>query len=334
MPIQPPERRLVTEAALNGFETRLPTSLDDVFDGHGSAAAAEAAAKAHASTLAYGTTLDATDTTVAALAADPATELGTHLTGRYETMEAAASTYVASNTVRRIITSRNVDTTLADGDVLIPLPAPTALTDFHRTPTGDAPVGWTSRWDGGVWTVTDSPQASAGKALTTGHATLGEYGLSWMDSLTSVYADVELVFRHRGAASEAIPRLLVRGSGTSEADLNGFTTYLDYRGRLCIARWWDGAFQSWYTDFPVTVGDWYTMRTRVHGDTVSVRAWRDGEPEPETWTFTREMGFPASAGTPLSEPGWAGLYVRRRNGQIDWVGMAVDGGRAPTPEVI
>lgn len=334
MPTQPPERRLVTEAALNGFETRLPTRLGDVFDGHGSADAAEAAAKAHASTLAYGTTLDATDATVAGLAADPATELGTHLAGRYETMEAAASTYVASNTVRRIITSRNVETTLADGDVLIPLPAPTALTDFHRTPIGSAPVGWTPRWQGGVWTVIDSPEGHGGKMVTTGHTITDEYGLSWMDSLTSVYADVEIAIRHRAAFSESLPRIVFRGSGTSAADWNGFTTYLDGRGRLCIARWWNGAFQSWYTDFPVTVGDWYTMRARVHGDTVSVRAWRDGEPEPETWTFTREMGFPPSAGTPLSEPGWAGLYVRRLAGHIDWVGLAVDGGRAPTPEVI
>lgn len=233
---------------------------------------------------------------------------------------------VASSSVARIVTSTNYEEPISEGDLLVVTPAPRWFTDFSNDTVGQAPDGWTERWasPSSSWLIASDVAAQGGRVLRAEDTGAARTALSW-DEVGNA-TDVEMVVKYRSATTQSAARVTLRGSGAT-ADMNGYHNYIlrdgdaSMIGRILngdVTASPDGPGNPWAPN------TWCIVRFRVNGSTVKVKHWLADEPEPEDWTF---VWAPTPA---VGAAGWVGLQ-RSTNDRldVDWVGVATDGGRAP-----
>lgn len=236
--------------------------------------------------------------------------------------------------VLRILASKDADMQLSDGDLLLVLATPRYFTDFGEYETGVMPADWTSRWSSINAKVVDAPSASGGKALRYEATLDARRALTWnkVSSSEFQFADMEMVYRWRSSTPDAAARAALRASGSGGSETGYYYSYspTTFTGRLGL--YVDNAHvQTNNKDTPVipfNADTWYMSRVRVEGNTRSMKIWDSQTPEPVEW------GVVSTAETTLTQPGWAALFLFGKGVcDIDYVGVAFDGGRAPTKAV-
>lgn len=239
--------------------------------------------------------------------------------------------------VRRIIAAPLGSTpTAADGDLVMYYDQPGAnyFTDFRTTAAGAAPTGWTQVWGTTNWTVQNVADATGGKALVvhpSAQSTM-EYALA-MDAVNADAhrGDAEVLMRFRSTGTSRLlgAFMRLRGiAGSNDANTGGFGWRMAYNndtdlriGRYTFGSYSAGSSGSGLAVPASTANTWYLIRARIEGNTMKLKSWKDGDPEP-AW-----MAQETSALVP--EPGAIGIMLSRYGNlapqQIDWIAIATGG---------
>lgn len=236
---------------------------------------------------------------------------------------------VASETVGRIITSKDAEHPLEDGDLLVLIDTPSYFTDFSDQTPGDQPRDWSTQWVGGDYAVEFDPAASNGIVLAhPGSAEDERRGFSWdlLDGAIEEGMIQEIAFKWRGGA-DTQPRVVAQGSGAEGSETGYFGGVWAISSSSAVGSFDDGSatsFSGEEGDTDHTAGDWWITRFRLEPEIrLMVRSWRAGAPEPSGWS--REVSISSA-----HPQGWTGILAWGSGWtQYDWFGVALDGGRAP-----
>lgn len=236
--------------------------------------------------------------------------------------------------VLRILASKDADTPLTDGDLLLVLPTPRFFTDFNEYGTGSIPDDWTPRWGTTSWTVVDDSSATGGKVLRHESLLDSRRLMTWNKAATAErqYKDAEIVSRWRSSTHDGAMRAALRASGTLGAETGYYYSYSPSSSTARLGLYVNGeqlmANNADSAPIPFVANTWYMTRARVEGNSRMMKIWRSGTTEPVEWSVV------STAEKTLTNAGWLGLFVFGRGvTDIDYVGMAFDGGRAPTKAV-
>lgn len=308
MSLQPPERRLVTEATLADYIGENPDVAHEVADAVAGrdlveqppgGATGQAIVKG-ASGVAWG------DVTV--------------------------GVGVSSDSVARIVTVAEGDPIppMMDGDLLVTykLPGENHVFTFAGDTVGQPPAGWTALWGQyATWEVVNLTGATGGKALRMYQPHGGQRDLLVRDDITET--DVEVLMRWRsteftGSTPQNLLSLVARARGGTGNETGwrggarhsgGYSIYQMLNGTVTLRN--DGSFTF-------AINTWYMTRLRVQGDQLSVKVWKDGDPEPTTGQISTHDTIPGA--------GKAGIYSGGQfERHVDWVAIATQGRTAQGP---
>ena len=206
--------------------------------------------------------------------------------------------------------------------------ASTYFTDLTEYTAGAQPSGWTRRWvtSGNTWVVTAAAAMDGtSNALTHSNTSNARRAISW-DTLDSVSADIEIVYRWKSTSTSCDSRVMLRGTGTAGAE-NGYVLGC-VNGIIRTAKYTSGSSITIGADaaFSFATNTWYWTRCRVNGSALSVKQWADGSAEPGTWQID------SRSDTSVTAAGWNGLFQFVFNGTttIDRIGVGTAGATAPT----
>jgi hypothetical protein len=191
-------------------------------------------------------------------------------------------------------------------------------------------TGWEKRWNlTAPWGTATGPTGSiTGTCLAISGASSPRAAFAWVGAGEA--ADVEVLTRvHR--TSTQIPEsvgLIIRGSGTSSGDANGYQMKLSPSdGYVSIYKIVNGVGTSlagsgggyWSN------AGWRWCRFRAVGSTIQFRSWRDDQQEPTTWRIT-------VTDSTFTGPGWVAVTNGGNTGTKYWdlFSIGTDGDPAPT----
>ena len=126
--------------------------------------------------------------------------------------------------------------------------------------------------------------------------------------------------------------VILRASGETESENGYVINFRSTTATLYISKLVNGSYTQLGSAGSVqaVAHEWWWLRARAHGNTISVKAWKDGEPEPETWMATVED---------LTTPhlsGWVGIWPGTRGDdtrvEFAYFSLGVGGTGAPDPE--
>jgi len=209
------------------------------------------------------------------------------------------------------------------------LPGASYFDDFSDGTLDAAPAGWTNMWDAMTWAVVAEAGGTGGKALRVSPTQAGRYALG-MDALSSDpdRANVEVLLRFKTAAdanSGITAAARISGDGNSETGYRGGQNASQV---VALSKYAGGTFATLATpSYTFAAATWYMTRFRANGSTLSVKVWRDGDPEPSGWlaSYTDTSGA-------ISAPGLAGVAATANGAKyIDWVAIATGGRTAVKP---
>lgn len=206
-------------------------------------------------------------------------------------------------------------------------------TDFSEYTTGQHPAGWTQRRDEATsWSVEADAGATGGKVLRfPGKAANTQSILTWdaIDS-DSGRADVEILIRYRYGGTSASLYAWARDASTSSA-ATGYRCGDSYTGTTIgiIGKYVSGSYTNIYTAGAGAINatnTWAYIRAQISGNSLRVRVWKAGDPEPDTW---RGTGTDNSLST-----GRVGIMIfNTASVDIDWIGIGTGGDPAPDSPV-
>lgn len=233
--------------------------------------------------------------------------------------------------VKRMIVSKDPLEPLVDGDLLILIDTRRYFTDFSADTTGVVPTGWTEPWiTTPTWTVEADVSATGGKLLRAVVTGSGRNVLAWTGQPADS-ADMETVIRWRSTAvNSAGVKHVLRGAGAATGTTTGISVGggNPYYQNIQYGYWSAGSFfeigQMSGDPLPIKQNNvWYRSRLRVEGESIKYRVWEDGTSEPSVWHVDITSSVVTGAG-------WSGVYLQDAGTtDIDWVGLALDGGPAP-----
>jgi hypothetical protein len=196
----------------------------------------------------------------------------------------------------------------------------------------DGLAKWESRWGSAAWEVITGIAGSiVGACLGILSGTFSRTALAFGD--VGEVSDVEVVARVRytSSAISEVLGLVVRGSGTSPADANGYGVSVSPSDKkISINKLINGVNYSLgnFSKSVLSTNLWFWIRFRVVGTTIQAKAWRDIDPEPTTWGLTVEDSS-------IAGPGWVGVVSSYSNAYKYWdtFGVGLNGDPAPTEPV-
>lgn len=240
---------------------------------------------------------------------------------------------VTGDGILRIVASKNPDLALKNGDLLLVLETPMFWTNFSEYASGSQPSDWKNEWANADWKVMDMSATNGGKILRYTATVQARRTLSWNKtaSAAAAHADQEIVLRWRSSTHDAAGRALLRGSG-GLSDGSGY--YASYSPTESVARlglYLEGAAPASANvdskEIAYAANTWYRTRARIEGGRRMMKIWRDGTTEPTAWSVE-------AAAPQILTPGFLGIMCYGiGTADIDWVGMAFDGGTAPSSAV-
>jgi hypothetical protein len=206
-----------------------------------------------------------------------------------------------------------------------PPPPNSGLFEFGNETVGAAPTGWTETAypANSSWAVMSDASAADGVVLRNTTTATGRHILR-LDAVPDTATVEEVVVRMRlGDADTRGPGVALRHSMNGSLE----TAYVAYFrpsqdvvevNMFWISQW--GFIAS--IPFQNDPGQWYWLRFRAEGSTLSVRVWADGVAEPTTWSWQGQNGS-ITAGS-------VGVYTYEPNTvDYDAFGYALQGGTAP-----
>src|SRR5690606_2653359 len=206
-------------------------------------------------------------------------------------------------------------------------------TDFSEYTTGQHPAGWTQRRDEATsWSVEADAGATGGKVLRfPGKAANTQSILTWdaIDS-DSGRADVEILIRFRYAGTSASLYAWARDASTSSA-ATGYRMGDSYTSTTIgiIGKYVSGSYSNIYTSPGGAINatnTWAYIRAQISGNSLRVRVWKAGDPEPQAGRGTGTANSPS--------PGSVGVRIFTTSPvEIDWTGIGTGRDPAPTEPV-
>lgn len=245
--------------------------------------------------------------------------------------------------VDRIVVSENAEYSLEEGDLLLLKDTPAYFDDFTGSTPGDRPDRWIPRWapSSDDYRIARSNQASNGVALTMDNLdSFARRGIQFdfrdtggTTSYVEKTRTQEVVFKWRGGA-ETSPRAVVNGAGSSGSEY-ALVGGISAKGRRSFMYSWIDSSASDSFSAPVDSanhepGDWWITRFRYTPEQdMRIRSWKATQGEPVDWHRVSSLDSGPLLGFPDS--GWVGLVFSTSSDwcEIDWYGVALDGGRAP-----
>lgn len=175
--------------------------------------------------------------------------------------------------------------------------------DFQSYSTGAGlPTGWTSRWDGGTWSIVDD----AGDKFLRQVDTSANRRLATWDTIDSDADrdDVEILATIKSAsnnASNAHMGIAARCSGSDTTE-TGYALVM-YGDELVINRYSSGTNTQLglTTTLSISANTKYKLRFRLNGTSLKGRVWLDGDSEPGTWNVD-------VTDSTISAAGWCGCF--------------------------
>lgn len=244
--------------------------------------------------------------------------------------------------VGHVIATKNVETTLNNGDLLVALETEQYFTDFTENLVSEedengnvgGPIrGWTPQWDSVAedFSILEDSGATGNRALLFNHFDDDLRAISW-DVASSAALDhevIEVVFKWRpGLSGISSMRAVTHGSGSDGLEW-GFFGGTSSKDRHISGSWNGDREPYFYSPSELSptpqYPEWWITRFRVvEDDTTYLKNWKHGRAEPETWVEVSINNTPPR--------GWVGLInVNGQDGAgiVDWIGVAFEGGRAP-----
>ena len=228
-----------------------------------------------------------------------------------EAVVALSEIVVSSNPVRRIITSADPETPLAEGDLLlVHSPASLLVNSFADLD------GISFYWNNIAWSLASDPTAAGGTALRG--VSSNARALASIGAVNGL-ADLEIVSRVKASILGASVRtggLVLRGSGVAGSE-NGYLLLVS-RDSVHLAKFVAGKYTELMA-LPASksAGEWYWLRFRARGSQVQAKFWLDGETEPSDWLLS-------ATDESLKDGGRVGTMLATGGGTILWdfVGVA------------
>lgn len=199
---------------------------------------------------------------------------------------------------------------------------------------GALPTGWSNRWNalGGspktIFTNQSGPAGASygGKIVLVDVQSTGGRSIISADALGSA-ADIDMKARIRATAGPNAFAVGLAARGVEDG--GGFDGYFVAIGRVSntinLSKIVNGTATSLLTPaFTMTSGLWYWMRFQVSGTALRVRMWAHSAAEPGTWLID-------TTDSDLSAAGFAGIYNRDCDGEVDWFGAGTGGDTPPDP---
>jgi len=190
------------------------------------------------------------------------------------------------------------------------------------------PTGWSSRWDGGTWSIVD---ISGDKYLRQSDTAANRRLVSWdtVDSDTSrdnVEILAVLKTNHVDALNAHLG-VVARASGTGSTE-TGYAAVV-YGDELIINRYMSGtgAVIAQTSVLSLAINTRYKIRFRLNGSALKVKIWADAGSEPGTWDLE-------VTDANISAAGWVGCfgfgYLGTPQDEHDFAAIAVatNGGTA------
>ena len=224
-----------------------------------------------------------------------------------------------------------------DGTLLLILKAPPTrfYTDFSQDTVGQAPSGWTPRWEL-VDTIAIVAEATAdnGVAMSLSGGSGGggiNRAITWDDIAPAT--DAEVVVKWKSTVANDGVKGLVRASETlPPSGYHGgvFNSTAIGGGAVGLHKLVNSTsnVELGISAFPTSTSTWYITRTRAEGNTISTKTWSAATAEPQAWDFqVQDNSVPG--------PGLVGIrsFIRGGTRHIDWVGVGLDGQTAPMQAV-
>ena len=211
-------------------------------------------------------------------------------------------------------------------------------TDFEGESVGEQPSSWTRRWaTSSQFLIESDATASNGIAAKFEPTNTSNTHriVTWDDVDSDPDRDnVEIVCRFSSPVesnTERRCRLLSRGSNPL-SDRTGYvigpaaTASTSLRIVKYVSPDFSGIAESGWDG--VGQDEWWLVRTRVSGNNLRLRVWKDGDPEPSAWDLE-------ATDSDITDPGWVGVFIFDGSviTKVDWFGVGTDGDPAPTGPV-
>lgn len=247
-------------------------------------------------------------------------------------LAAALAPYPLGVGVRRVVASENPNVALQHGDLLLVLPGVAPFqwyTDFTEYTVGQAPLGWSVRWEGSNFLeVVEDGDGTGGVLLREDYqSTSGQNRAITWDAVGQL-TDVEVVFKWRASSIAAGARGVVRAS--SEVPRYGYHGGVQNATTDSLQKLTGGTASDTLASATRSFASntWYVTRLRAVGSTIACKTWAADATEPATWDFEEED-------TSIADAGWVGARVFSTAGvrDFDWFGVAAGGASAPTEPV-
>lgn len=202
---------------------------------------------------------------------------------------------------------------------------PSYIDDFQAAPVGAGlPTGWTSRWDGGTWSIIDE----GGDRILRENSTLSSRYLASLDAVdaASDRADFDVLTRFRTSATDGVITYLGvagRASGNGSAE-TGYALAL-YVSTMRLGKYVSATFSALATGTAsVSVNTWYWCRFRGNSTSLRSKVWAGLESaEPAAWDID-------TTDSSITAAGWVGAFSFSsvKNADFSVVAVATGGGVA------
>lgn len=175
-------------------------------------------------------------------------------------------------------------------------------TDMREYESETKPSDWTNRWGAGDETLVarNVNGATFAKSLSVRSLTTDKYAWSW-DKLNSVYS-FDTIFKIRQDTYSGSQGSFWFRAGGSAGSENGY--YIEWDGTTGLSLWRSDAGTateiSNQTSITRSDNEWYWVRVRLVGDTVTVKTWEEFGPEPTAWLIDE-------SGLDTYNTGWTGF---------------------------
>jgi hypothetical protein len=129
-----------------------------------------------------------------------------------------------------------------------------------------------------------------------------------------------------GSISQTVARVYLRGSGASGSE-TGYFAGLVSGGGLALYKLVSGVQTVIGTaPFSWSLSNWYWVRLRANGTSITAKVWQDGNTEPGTWNIN-------ASDTSVSSGGWVGVGTASSldSPYYDYFSVGLSGQTAPGP---